>query len=140
LNASKPFRVVVKARQTGGSVALAVAAIHAAFTRPGSTTPLISATEDAAKRLAATVRDLLADSDLLRSSVTEESKTRIVLTNGSQIVSLPASQRQIRGYTADGALILDEAAFMSEELWRAALYTVAAVRQPLVYLVSTPWG
>lgn len=138
--ASKPFRVIVKARQTGGSTLLAVVAIHTAFTRPGSTSLLLSATEDAAKRLAGEVRSLLTGSRLLAESVTEEQKARLVLSNGSRIISLPSSERQVRGYTVDGVLILDEAAFMDESLWRAALYTVAAVRNPLVYLCSTPWG
>lgn len=139
-NSPKPFRVVVKARQTGGSTLLAAVAVHTAFVRSGSTSLLLSATEDASKRLAAEIRTLLQRSDLLLASVVEENKSRIELTNGSKIISLPASERQIRGYTVDGVLILDEAAFMSEALWTAARYCVAAVAAPLVYLVSTPWG
>lgn len=136
----KPFRAIAAARQTGKSTLLAAEAIRVAFTRPGSTSLLLSATADAAKRLAADVTDLLRRAGLLDAAVEEENKSRIVLHGGSKIISLPASERQIRGYTCDGVLVLDEAAFMDESLWRAAFYTVAAVRNPLVYLASTPWG
>lgn len=140
IRSPKPFKVIVAARQTGKSALVAVEALHTAFAKPGSTSLILSATEDAAKRMIATIKDLMDSAPLLGGSVIDSHKSRIALSNGSEIISLPASEKQIRGYTTTGVLILDEAAFMPEELWRAAFYTIAAVPNPKVYLCSSPWG
>jgi len=136
----RPFKAICAARQTGKSLLFAVVAIWTAFARPGSTSLVISATEDAAKRLFRQIRDIAEGSPLLAGSVADSTASRMRLTNGSEIICLPSSEKQVRGYTVDGVLILDEAAFMDGALWRAALYTVAAVAKPQVYMGSTPWG
>ena len=138
--APRVFKLITAARQTGKSTLLAVVAIHAAFTRPGSTSLIISAGEGAAKELMDDIITMLARAELLRGSVTEEQKRLVVLSNGAKIIAVPTSVKQIRGVTCDGVLVLDEAAYMDESIWRAALYTIAAVKRPLVYLASTPWG
>jgi len=65
---------------------------------------------------------------------------RIVLSNGSEIRSVPASERQVRGWTVD-LLVVDEAAFVGEDmLLGAALPTTAARAGARTVLASTPWG
>jgi hypothetical protein len=61
--------------------------------------------------------DAATSSPLLSGSVLDEHKGALVLSNGSRIVSVPASQRQIRGWPVD-PLILDEAGFIDPDIWR----------------------
>lgn len=103
---------------------------------------VLSATQDAARRLTESIGETLNRSRLTRGAVVDAFATRVRLANGSQIISLPASQRQVRGYGAGVRLgVLDEAGFMPEELWRAAHY-VALDERPhsRVLMIGTPWG
>jgi hypothetical protein len=103
---------------------------------------VLSATQDAARRLTESIGETLNRSRVARGAVVDDFATRVRLANGSEIISLPASQRLVRGYGAGVRLvILDEAGFMPEELWRAAHY-VALDERPhsRLLMVGTPWG
>lgn len=114
------YRVVCAGRQVGKSRALAVMALHEAATKRDALVLLVSAGETASRRLLEECAALAGASPLLRGSVMDESKSMLVLSNGSRILSVPASIRQIRGWAVD-LLILDEAAFVDAEVWRAGL-------------------
>lgn len=129
-------RVACCGRQSGKSRTLGVISAHEAFSGPGRLVLVVSATEEAAKRLLGEVAALV--SARLGGSVVDESKSRLVLSNGSQIVSVPASERQVRGFAAD-LLVIDEAAFVDEAVWTAARFTTVA-RGGRIVLASTPWG
>ena len=130
-------RAVCSGRQAGKSRTLAVLALHEAFARPGSRTLVLSAGEEAAKLVLASIADLLS-SPLLAGAAVEENKSRILLSTGSEIVSAPASTRQVRGRSID-LLILDEANFMDEALWTAAKFTVIARPGSRIVMASSPW-
>lgn len=132
------YRIICSGRQAGKSRFLSVSALHKAFTSPGSLTLVVSAGEIAAQRVLADIGALCAG-PLLRGSVVDETKSRVVLSNGSQILSVPASQRQIRGWSVD-LLILDEAAFIDSDLWRSAEPVIIARPGSRVILCSSPWG
>ncbi len=100
---------------------------------------LVSAGEVASRRLLEECATLANGSLLLRGSVLDESRSVLGLSNGSQILSVPASQRQIRGPAVD-LLILDEAGFIDPEIWRAAEPTIIARPGSRVVLSSSPWG
>ncbi|MFY2790513.1 terminase large subunit domain-containing protein [Rhodococcus sp. MALMAid1271] len=136
-NCPARIRTVVSGRQAGKSSTLAMLALHQAFSVPGSKTLILSAGEEAAKVLLASIVDLL-DTELLRGATVEENKSRIVLTTGSEIVCVPASTRQVRGRSID-LLIVDEANFMAEELWTAAQFTVVARPGSRIVMASSPW-
>ena len=99
---------------------------------------MLSAGEDAARELLAHCQMLLA-SPLLAGAVVDENKSQIVLSNGSTIQSVPASSKQVRGKSID-LLIIDEAAFVDDDIWSAAQYTVISRPESRVVLASTPWG
>src|ERR1700722_5530375 len=103
------YRVICSGRQAGKSRLLAVLALHQGFTKPGSLTLVVSAGETAARRLLEDIAPL-ASSALLAPSLVEDNQTLLVLSNGSHIRSVPASQKQIRGWPVD-LLVLDEAGF-----------------------------
>ena len=84
------YRVLCAGRQAGKSRLLAVLALHKAFTSPGSRTLIVSAGEDASKRVLAEVA-ALTSSPLLAGSVLDESKSTLTLSTGSVVMSVPAS-------------------------------------------------
>ncbi|MFR9803143.1 terminase large subunit domain-containing protein [Pseudonocardia sp. RS010] len=136
---SARYRVICAGRQVGKSVLLAACALHTAATRRNATVLIISAGEDAAKRLLADVADLATSSAALRGSVLDETRSSVTLSNGSVIRSVPASQRQVRGWAVD-LLIVDEAGFIDQDLWRAAEPAIIARPGSRVILASSPWG
>ena len=100
---------------------------------------IISASEASAFRLLAAVRKVAAH-PLLHASVDDENQGRVKLTNGSQIQSLPSSERAIRGASVD-LLIVDECAFVTEDVLEgAAIPTTAARPGARLVFASTPWG
>ncbi|WP_214365621.1 terminase large subunit domain-containing protein [Pseudonocardia sp. H11422] len=133
------YRVICAGRQVGKSVLLAVIALHTAATRRDAVVLIVSAGEEAAKRLLADVADLATSSPLLRGSVLDETKGSLTLSNGSVIRSVPASERQIRGWPVD-LLVVDEAGFVSNDIWRAAEPAIIARPGSRVILSSSPWG
>jgi Terminase large subunit, T4likevirus-type, N-terminal/Terminase RNaseH-like domain len=132
------IRCVCSGRQAGKSRTLAVLSLHEAFARPGTRVLIISAGEEAAKDLLSEI-SALAKSPLLTGSVLDDERHQINLTNGSSIRSVPASEKQVRGKSVD-LLVIDEAAFVSEEIWTAARYTAVGRQGSRIVMASTPWG
>lgn len=139
LGLEKRTTVLVSPRQCGKSRSLSVLAVWWAFRKPDQVVLVVSAGEDAAKRVLRAVRDLAAH-PLLSGAIMDETQERLVLSNGSAIRSVPASERQIRGWSTD-LLLVDEASFVEENiLISAAIPTTAARPDARVVLASTPWG
>jgi hypothetical protein len=70
----------------------------------------------------------------------QESLTRMELSNGSRIISLPGSERTVRGYSAS-LVIVDEAARCSDELIGAVRPMLAAAPDGGRFIcLSTPAG
>lgn len=141
---SKSFiTAVAAARRTGKTVLAETLATWTAFRERNVRVIVLSATQDAARRVTESIGASLALTDITRGAVIDDFATRIRLKNGSEIVSLPASQRQIRGYGAGvKLLVIDEAGFVPEELWRAAHYVALDERRngSRILLTGTPWG
>jgi hypothetical protein len=133
------YRLVTAGRQVGKSRTLAIAALHQAFAVPKSTTLVVSAGDTAAKRVLADVAALAQGSPLLAGSVVDETTQVVTLSNGAVIRSVPSSMAQIRGWSID-LLILDEAGFISSEIWRSAEPAIVARPGSRVLASSSPWG
>ena len=132
------IRAMASGRQAGKSRTLAVEALHTAFAKPGSLVLLVSAGEQASKDLLAHI-SALAQAQWLGASVVDDSKQILTFTNGSEIRSVPASVRQIRGLAVD-LLVLDEASYIDSSIWTAARYSIIARPGSRVIACSTPWG
>lgn len=130
-------RCVLAGRQCGKSRALGVLALHTAFAGPERVVLVVSATEMAARRLLAEI-GWLTHSPLLAGSVVDENKSEILLTNGSRIVSVSASERAVRGWAAD-LLIIDEATLVDPDVIKAARFTTLT-RGGRIVMAATPWG
>jgi hypothetical protein len=136
---SARYRVMCAGRQVGKSTVLAVVALHEASTRRNISVLLVSSGEDSSKELLATCAAFASASPALSGSVLDETKSELVLSNGSTITSVPASTKRIRGRSID-LLVLDEAGWISDELWQAAEPSIVARPGSRVILSSTPWG
>lgn len=131
--------ILISPRQCGKSRSLALLAVWTAFRQPGALVMIVSASETAATRLLYTVREI-CQHPLLAGSTVDETMTRLVLSNGSRVLSVPASEKSIRGWSVD-LLVVDEAAFITEDiLFGAAFPTTAARPNARIILASSPWG
>lgn len=140
--ADRFITAIAAARRTGKTTLAETLAMWTAFRERNVRVLILSATQDAARRLTESIGATLASRSITRGAVVDDYVTRIRLTNGSEIISLPASQRQVRGYGVGVRLvILDEAGFMPSELWTAAHYTALDERpRSRVLMLGTPWG
>lgn len=127
LTLEAPITACVAPRQAGKSRSLAVLALHRAFRRRGQHVLIVSSSEDTARRLLRDIRDIAAGSELLAGSLVVEQAGLLTLTNGSQIRSVPASEKQIRGWTVD-LLLVDEAALVADDLILGAAFPTTAAR------------
>lgn len=135
--------VIAAARRTGKTTMNELLAEWTALANPGCTVVILSATQEAARRVTEAIGQRLAQNQLTRGAVEDDFATRIRLANGSQIISLPASQRQVRGLGRGVLLVvLDEAGFMPGELWTAAHYIALDERAngARIVICGTPWG
>jgi hypothetical protein len=134
-------------RQVGKSEVIAAKSSQFAIQNPNTTTLIIAASQRQSSLLFEKVRaniDRLTDGK--ESMYKEEpTLTKILLTNGSKIYSLPAGRTGyfIRGFTID-MLIADEAAYIPEEVWKAVIPMIAVSKQlrgmGFIILLSTPFG
>jgi hypothetical protein len=128
---------IVAPRQSGKSRSLAVLALHWAYKKHGQRVLIVSAGEEASRRVLTEIRNIVTHSPLLRASAVDEQAGLLTLTNGSEIRSVPASERQIRGWTVD-LLLVDEAALVPDDLLLgAAMPTTAARPDARIVLASS---
>jgi hypothetical protein len=132
------IRAVCSGRRAGKTRTLAVEALHVAFRKPDARVLVVSAGEDSAKDLLAECSTLAA-SPLLAGSVLDDTATVLTLSNGSTIRAVPASEKRVRGKGSD-LLVMDEAAYIAEDIWRAAMWTVLDRPGARILLSSTPRG
>jgi len=69
----------------------------------------------------------------------EETKLSLMMSNGSRAVVLPGDGRTIRGYSSPALVLMDEAAFIADEVFDAAIPMLAAAPEGRIILMSTPY-
>ena len=126
-------------RQTGKTVTVGAKAIHFAFTRPETTTLIVSPSLRQSMIMFDRVLSFVRRSTILPKSVVRQTRTVIQLSNGSQIIALPCSEYFLRGYTAH-LIICDEAAFMPEEVITQIVFPMISTTEGYAIFLSTPWG
>ncbi len=70
----------------------------------------------------------------------ESTKLTLKFSNGSRIISLPGSQKTVRGFTAPDLIIIDEDAQAEDDLYGALLPMLTNSPNGRLILASTPWG
>jgi len=68
-----------------------------------------------------------------------DNQISVAFPSGSRIVGLPDNEMTIRGFSAVSLLLVDEAARVSDDLYRA-VRPMLAVSAGRMWLMSTPWG
>lgn len=133
-----PRRLILKARQTGISNAVAIEALHKAITRPDTTELFVSRSQGAASELVTYCQRALTGLKQLPKTV-KENAGEISFTNGSRIVSLSASPKTGRGIAATD-VYLDEFAFCQydAQIYESIMGTISTGGS--MTILSTPLG
>jgi hypothetical protein len=125
-------------RQWGKSTVTAAKALYYAMHHPRSLTIVVSPTGRQSREL---VRKVAGFVERLRIRPRGDGggDKSLVLPNGSRIVALPGSEATVRGFSAVGLLLIDEAAGVPEELY-VAVRPMLAVSDGALWMMSTPRG
>jgi Terminase large subunit, T4likevirus-type, N-terminal len=125
-------------RQSGKSTMTAVIALHRALYHPGS---LILCLAPALRQSQELFGKVISFYHNISRPVmpSAERKLSLELENGSRIVTLPGSEKTIRGFSGASLLILDEAARVEDELY-FAVRPMLAVSGGALMMLTTPYG
>ena len=125
-------------RQSGKSTTSGVLGVHTALYEAGALVLLLSPTLRQSSEL---FKKCVAVYRALGRPVPADSETALTLTleNGSRIVSLPGTERTIRGFSGARLIIVDEASRVANDLYRT-VRPMLAVSGGRLALLSTPFG
>src|SRR5215208_3693671 len=125
-------------RQSGKSTMSAVIALHRALYHPGSLilclAPALRQSQELFGKVAGFYRDL--DRPVAPQG---ERKLSLELESGSRIITLPGSEKTIRGFSGVALLVVDEAARVDDELY-FAVRPMLAVSGGSLMMLTTPYG
>jgi hypothetical protein len=126
------------ARQSGKSSMAGLIALHRALYHPASLVlclaPALRQSQELFGKIASFYRDLERP-----VPAEAERKLSLELENGSRIVTLPGSERTIRGFSGAALLIVDEASRVADELY-FAVRPMLAVSGGAFIMLTTPYG
>lgn len=137
--------VISMGRQIGKTYAVALKAIHAAFTKPRVINPtdayvvmIIAPAQRQSKIMFKVIREILTSHPILFQNVEKMIQEEIVLKNGSIIYNFPIgeSAERVRGFTIN-MLIADEAAYIKNNAFDALIPSLGATDGTII-MISTP--
>lgn len=138
LRSDAPRVLLNCSRQSGKSTMSALVALHNALYSPGTLilclAPALRQSQELFAKIAGFYREL--GRPVLPVA---EQRLGLELANGSRIVTLPGSEKTIRGFSGVDLLIVDEAARVSDELYYA-IRPMLAVSGGSLMMMSTPFG
>jgi hypothetical protein len=112
--------------------------VHQAYFYAGSLTIVVSPsarqTGEFLRKASGFVRKLG-----IRARGDGDNEMSLLLPNGSRIVGLPGSESTVRGFSAVSLMLIDEAARVSDELYKA-VRPMLAIGDGALWLMSTPFG
>jgi hypothetical protein len=125
-------------RQSGKSTMTGIVALHRALYHPGSLilclAPALRQSQELFAKIAGFYRDLGRP-----ISPVAERKLSLELENHSRVITLPGSEKTIRGFSGAALLIVDEAARVDDALY-FAVRPMLAVSGGALIMLSTPAG
>jgi hypothetical protein len=125
-------------RQWGKSTITAAKALHEAQRTAGSLTLVVSPSGRQSGEFLKKAREFARRLGI-RPKGDGDNQISLALPNRSRIVGLPGTEATIRGFSAVSLLLVDEAAWVSDELYRA-IRPMLAVSDGTLWLMSTPHG
>lgn len=125
-------------RQSGKSTMTGIIALHRALYHPGS---LILCLAPALRQSQELFGKVLTFYRALNRPIParKERKLSLELENGSRIVTLPGTDKTIRGFSGTALLIVDEASRVADELY-FAVRPMLAISGGTLMMLSTPYG
>ena len=131
------LKVVVKApRQRGKSYVSQGVLVHYALSYPNTVSAIIEPTNAQARKIFRSIKNALWETCVI--SKANETFLEIEFINKSRIMFKSAeSGDNLRGYTVSGVAVLDEAAFVSQEILELVLPWLNVHNAPML-IVSTP--
>jgi hypothetical protein len=136
---SSSGRIIMNAcRQSGKSTMSAIIALHRALYHPGSLVLCLAPSLRQSQELFAKVLGFYRDLDRPVPPQAER-KLSLELENESRIVTLPGTEKTIRGFSGAALLIVDEAARVEDELYYS-VRPMLAVSGGRLLMLSTPFG
>ncbi len=130
--------ILLCSRQSGKSTTTSVLATQQAVTVPDSLTLLLAPALRQSQELFRKVKAFYAALGASVPAVAENSLV-LELANGSRIVTLPGSEKTVRGFSAPDLVIEDESARVPDDLHQA-IRPMLAVSQGRLVLLSSPFG
>lgn len=130
--------ILACSRQVGKTTSIAFRAVHTAVYNPGSLVLIMAPGQRQAEEMLETVRTIYHAAGR-PVATTADSATTMKLANGSRVVALPGTSSTTRGYAAAKLLIIDEAAFVDDDVFAGVLPMVDS-RTGTVAVLSTPNG
>jgi hypothetical protein len=125
-------------RQSGKSTMSAVIALHRALYHPGSLVlclaPALRQSQELFGKIACFYRDLGRP-----VAPRGEWKLSLELENASRIITLPGSEKTVRGFSGAALLLVDEASRVEDGLYYA-IRPMLAVSGGSLIMLSTPYG
>jgi len=135
LRSTSRRHIILASRQTGKSTTSAGLALKKALLEDGSRVLLLSPTQRQSGELFRKVMDLYNALGRPVRSV-RSSALQIELVNGSRIISLPGVEATVRSFSAVALIIIDEAARVSDDLYKAVRPMLAVSGGTLVAVSS----
>ena len=128
--------ILLCGRQVGKSVTTAALAAHTAITQPGALVLMLAPSLKQSVELFRRVEQHLFG-DSLSPDRKRSTQTSLEFHNGSRILALPGTSETIRGFSAVTLLVVDEAAYVPDELFYSIMPMLATSDGQIV-LLSTP--
>ena len=125
-------------RQVGKSTAASICALNTAIYRPNATVVLISPSLRQSVELYRTLHAMWSALPG-HPAAHHETLSYLELANHSRIISLPGSERTVRGLASVDLVVIDEAARVEDELL-AAIRPMLAVSDGSLFALTTPAG
>jgi hypothetical protein len=126
-------------RQSGKSTTAGLLASRTALYEPGSlilcVSPSLRQSGELFRKVAGFVHALPS-----KPAIHAESALRLELANGSRVVSLPGSEKTVRGFSKANLIILDEASRIEDALISGLRPMQAVSKGARFVAMSTPWG
>ena len=124
--------------QVGKSTTVAALALHTCLYTPGGLVLVIAPSQRQSRELFIKIHSFLQRLEP-PETLEEETKLSLMMSNGSRAVVLPGDGRTIRGYSSPALILMDEAAFIADEVFDATLPMLAAAPEGRIILMSTPY-
>jgi len=125
-------------RQSGKSTTTAILALHRALYHPNALILLASPSQRQSQELFRKVRRFY---DVVETPLPllEDNKLSLTLSNNSRIISLPADQSTVRGFSGVDLILEDESAQVDDEFHLAVL-PMLITSNGVMICMSTPYG